>query len=290
MIAFAFAPVPRAVALDNRLSPGARALYAVLQSHARKRGSCWPGYRRLCALLGRCENTVRRWMRTLIAAGLVEQQRRGQRKTNVYSLVLPAIPEPQNMRFPVKELDDLTISNENVSSGSTPALPLPQEPKPLPADVVALVLDIGRELRDSAPRSTLTRVERMIAASEKPMDMYDAVIAARSTTRRRLSRIRHRASSGQAQAMPYFLACLARAVGVTPAPVRAVAVTVAHSVPAEPPVRPAVTRDDARAIFWRAVHDACGVGDLRAYCRVAGRPPRYDDLRYSILLVKERRR
>src|SRR6476646_9268928 len=86
-----FVPLPHAVLLDHRLSRGARLLWGVLKRHARQRSTCWPGYASLCRDLAAHEDTVRRWMRELIARGLVRQQRRGQGRTNLYTLVSPDI-------------------------------------------------------------------------------------------------------------------------------------------------------------------------------------------------------
>ena len=69
-----FVALPNLVLLDRRLSRGARLLFAVLKRHARQRSICWPGYRSLCRDLAACEDTVRRWMRELIAAGHTERE------------------------------------------------------------------------------------------------------------------------------------------------------------------------------------------------------------------------
>lgn len=139
----------------------------------------------------------------------------------------------------------------------------------LSPDISALVLDIGREMRDTAPRSTLTRVARMIDKSDIAVDMaYQAVLAARAVTRRRLSRVRNRARNGQVAAMPYLLACLARALGVVP--VREVA-TDAPTCPVVPRsvvgggtvpacvIVPVVRQDAEREQFWQVVSEACGI-------------------------------
>ena len=122
------------------------------------------------------------------------------------------------------------------------------------------------------------------------MDMYAAVQQARTVTRRKLGRIRKRTKGGQALPMPYFLACLARAVGAV-SPVReAVAVeTVPIPViaPTIAPVRPATPRDEDRAMFWQEVEAACGIGDPRAFVARCHRPAPYPDVAWAVRLVRE---
>ena len=300
MILTPFAPLPRTILLDATLPPGAKTLYATLKDHARQRANCYPGYARLCAILQASEKTVRRWMRALIEAGYVMQQRRGHMRSNVYTLtpftpVTTAETGILEREFcpPIKIA--LEASSKDISSASPVALSVAQEPDcaPLPADVAALVLDVARELRDTAPKSSITRVARMIAASDVKMDMYAAVQQARTTTRRKLGRIRKRNTGGQAMPMPFFLACLARAVGVV-SPVReTVAVEMEPMgviVPAVAPVRPATPCDEERAIFWQEVEAACGVGDPRAFVALCHRPAPYPDIAWAVRLVRDAQR
>ena len=301
MIITPFAPLPRTILHDASLPPGAKTLYAALQDHARQRGLCFPGYRRLCALMGRCENTVRRWMRALIEAGYVMQTRRGHRRSNVYTLT-PFVPattaetgvlEPQKV-MPIKIAFE--ASNERDSSAPTPTLSLSPEPEAeaaLPPELLALVTDISRELRDAAPRSTATRVGRMITKAAPTTDMYTCLHTARTITRRKLGRIRRRNTGGQAMPMPYFLACLARVVGVVPAPVREstpVAVPTPPAEPVEGPERPALPRDEGRAIFWQEVEAACGVGGPRAFVAECRRTAPYPDVQWAVRLVRDARK
>jgi len=299
MIATPFSPLPRIILHDATLPPGAKTLYAVLKDHARQQSSCYPGYRRLCAILQASEKTVRRWMRTLIEAGYVMQQRRGHMRSNLYTLTPFAHATTAESGILEREFCPpikiaFEASRKDISSASPVALSVAQEPAraPLPADVAALVLDVARELRDTAPMSSLTRVARMIPASDAPMDMYASVQQARTITRRKLGRIRKRAKGGHALPMPYFLACLARAVGVV-SPVRdAVAVEAVPMrviVPAVAPVRPATPRDDGRAIFWQEVEAACGISDPRAFVAVCHRAAPYPDVQWAVRLVRDAR-
>jgi len=299
MIVTPFVPLPRSIALDNRIPPGARSLFAVLQSHARQRASCHLGYARLCAILSRSEKTVRRWMRALIEAGYVEQERRGHMRSNLYTLTPFAhvstaetgILEREKLP-PIKTESLQDSSTKDIRETHTFCALLPSEPEcsevvQLPADVARLVADCGRELRDASPRSTATRVARLMAGSRADTDMYAAVQRARAITRRRLPRIRNR-KGDRAAAFPYFLAVLARAVSgdaTQTAPIasppheeseRAVAVPVAVAVPQED-----------RSAWWASVNDACGVGDSRAFVALCQRPAPWPDVAWTLRLVRE---
>jgi len=62
-------------------------------------------------------------------------------------------------------------------------------------------------------------------------------------------------------------------------------------LPADPEVA-ALSADGGlttRREFWGRMAVETGIGDLRAYCRACGRPPRYDDLARSVGYVRERR-
>ena len=302
MIVTPFAPLPRTILHDATLPPGAKTLYATLKDHARQRSSCYPGYRRLCAILRASEKTIRRWMRALIEAGYVRQQRRGHMRSNVYTLTLftPATTAEtgileRELFPPIKTESFQDSSTKEIRGAHTFCAAFSPEPEParghLPADVAALVLDVARELRDTAPKSSLTRVARMIAASDAPQDLYQSVQQARAITRRKLGRIRKRAKGGQALPMPYFLACLARAVGAVSPPVREVFVAVESVplpaiVPAVAPVRPATPRDEGRAVFWQEVEAACGVGDPRAFVALCHRPAPFPDVQWAVRLCR----
>ncbi len=52
----------------------------------------------------------------------------------------------------------------------------------------------------------------------------------------------------------------------------------------------ATERDRDRALFWERLAVEAGVGDLHAFCQIAGRLPVYDDVGRSIQIIKERGR
>lgn len=80
-----FTQIPVVVVLDNRLTPQAFRLYALLRMFEFKRGdSCFPGQERLGELLGLSRFSVSKYMKELETYGLIRVIRRGLNKTNVY--------------------------------------------------------------------------------------------------------------------------------------------------------------------------------------------------------------
>lgn len=238
-IGYAFAPVPVAVLHTPELSPGAKTLFGILQSHARGKGHCEPGYARLCALLARTENTVRAYVRELVAAGLVVTLRRGYKQTNRYVITTRNTPcmtpltggdDPQFLR--AKEIQSFSRGEDSraiplavdllpnpAPEAATPApTSAPARTPPCPAPLAQFADDIGRQCRDDAPASTRTRIARLHAASGLDVPtFYERMGVARAITLKRWQFIRRRSRGGEALPMPYFLQVLAERVGLAPA-------------------------------------------------------------------------
>jgi Helix-turn-helix domain len=88
-----FVKVPRAILLARGLSRDAKLLYAVLLAYAWQAGNCFPGAERLKEDLQCGINQVTHYLQELERAGLITVRRRGQGKTNVYTLHdLPSSP------------------------------------------------------------------------------------------------------------------------------------------------------------------------------------------------------
>jgi len=338
-----FTQVPNTVLLDPTLSRDARFLYTLLLQHARPRTGyvVRVGYARLCALMDAGEDLVRRTMHELVAAGLVEQTRRGRGLVNTYRLLVTLPPrtrptrvqEPGDSGFSVEEQEieenerDFEYSNSppymNVSerpvdspaSDSTLSVPPPspaprKTPRPLILPdperdaVLALIGDIRRELGDRATvGSTTSRALNLYRQSDVPWEAFvTAVYSARAATQARTSAIRRRDEEG-VNKMPYMLAVLADRLGLRETPTEGAqrkdetypgasavamadggggAMTSSACLPADP-------AGAARREFWGRMAVETGIGDLRAYCRACGRPPRYDDLARSVGYVREHR-
>lgn len=86
-----FVPVPTAIARDAALSDGAFRTYCVIRSYCYgQKTHCWPSMRTLAAHRGCSEETIRRHVRELEAAGLIAVLKSGRR--NVYMLPGAALP------------------------------------------------------------------------------------------------------------------------------------------------------------------------------------------------------
>src|SRR5712691_6762056 len=83
-----FTQVPNFLLKSKKLSSGDKMTFAMLLSYAWQNDYCFPGQVRLAQDLGLHERNVRRHLKSLEANGLLNIQRRGQGKTNIYELNL----------------------------------------------------------------------------------------------------------------------------------------------------------------------------------------------------------
>ena len=179
--------------------------------------------------------------------------------------------------------------------------------------MLALIGDLRRELGDRATvGSTTSRALNLYRQSGVGWEEFvTAVYSARVATQARTSAIKRRDERG-VNKMPYMLAVLADRLALRDTPMAGVqgeeetypkvSVVVMESgecgamapptrLPADPAVA-ALSADGGLATqraFWARMAAETGIGDLRAYCRACGRPPRYDDLARSVGYVREHR-
>jgi len=83
-----FTQVPNFLLKSKKLSSGDKMTFAMLLSYAWQNDFCFPGQVRLGQDLGLHETNVRKHLKSLEANGLLEITRRGQGKTNIYTLIL----------------------------------------------------------------------------------------------------------------------------------------------------------------------------------------------------------
>src|ERR1700682_5752089 len=83
-----FTQVPNFLLKSKNLSAGDKLAFAMLLSYAWQNDHCFPGQQRLAADMGLHETNVRKHLKSLQANGLLAIQRRGQGKTNIYTLTL----------------------------------------------------------------------------------------------------------------------------------------------------------------------------------------------------------
>ena len=81
-----FTQVPNFILKDPNLSVGAKVAYAMFLSYAWNNDSCFPGQDRLAEDMGMSRSRVTEFVGELQQAKLVTIERRGQGKTNVYTV------------------------------------------------------------------------------------------------------------------------------------------------------------------------------------------------------------
>ena len=81
-----FTQVPNFILKDPTLSLGAKVTYAMFLSYAWHNESCFPGQDRLAEDMGITRPRVTQLISELQSAGLLSVQRRGQGKTDIYTI------------------------------------------------------------------------------------------------------------------------------------------------------------------------------------------------------------
>ena len=81
-----FTQVPNFILKNPDLSIGAKTTYALFLSYAWHNSMCFPGQDTLAKAIGMSIGSVNAFIKELEAAGLIEITRRGQGKTNLYTI------------------------------------------------------------------------------------------------------------------------------------------------------------------------------------------------------------
>ncbi len=82
--------VPNFILESTAIPIGAKLTYAMLLKYAREQDECFPGQERLAQDMGVSERSVRTWLQHLQEAKLVTVRRRGQGRSNLYTVYLKA--------------------------------------------------------------------------------------------------------------------------------------------------------------------------------------------------------
>ena len=81
-----FTQLPNFILRDPKISIGAKTAYALLLSYAWHNDLCFPGQERLATDMGMGVSSVNRFIKELEDCSLIEITRRGQGKTNFYTI------------------------------------------------------------------------------------------------------------------------------------------------------------------------------------------------------------
>ena len=83
---YGFTQLPNFILRNADLSVGAKTTYALFLSYAWHNDRCFPGQDRLATDIGMSIGSVNAFIKELEASGLIEITRRGQGKTNLYTI------------------------------------------------------------------------------------------------------------------------------------------------------------------------------------------------------------
>ena len=83
---YGFTQLPNFILRNPDLSANAKTVYSLLLSYAWNNNLCFPGQDTLAKALGMSIGSVNAFIKELQACGLVEITRRGQGKTNIYTI------------------------------------------------------------------------------------------------------------------------------------------------------------------------------------------------------------
>jgi len=81
-----FTQLPNFILKDPKVSIGAKTTYALFLSYAWHNNLCFPGQDRLARDIGMSIGSVNGFIKELQTCGLIEVTRRGQGKTNLYTI------------------------------------------------------------------------------------------------------------------------------------------------------------------------------------------------------------
>lgn len=81
-----FTQVPNFILKNPNISIGAKTAYALFLSYAWHNDSCFPGQDTLAKAIGMSIGSVNAFIKELQASGLIDITRRGQGKTNLYTI------------------------------------------------------------------------------------------------------------------------------------------------------------------------------------------------------------
>lgn len=124
-----FAPTPRVVLRNPKLSRNSKTTYSLLLDYAWQTGSCFPGQQTLAKELGVSTRTIQRDLEELKAFGLIDWKQRGKNRTNIYYILpldfLYTEPDKKTVLHTSLEVDTTNMSDPDatdLSSHDTPEM------------------------------------------------------------------------------------------------------------------------------------------------------------------------
>ena len=88
-----------AILMDGLISANAKTVYSLLLSYAWHNNFCFPGQERLAEDMGMSRSRVTEFVTELEKAGLISVQRRGQGRTNLYTVHFQVTAKPKTKQI-----------------------------------------------------------------------------------------------------------------------------------------------------------------------------------------------
>jgi hypothetical protein len=104
-----FTQIPNIVLRHPDITPGAKVAYAVLLSYAWHEDRCFPGQERMSVDMAVSKPSVIAYLKQLQQAGLISITRRGQGKSNLYTL--HALRSKDSLLQEIKKTAPLEVKN-----------------------------------------------------------------------------------------------------------------------------------------------------------------------------------
>jgi hypothetical protein len=105
---YGFTQIPNFILRDPNVSIGAKTIYSLLLSYAWHNDLCFPDQDRLAKDVGMGIASVNRFIKELEGCSLIEIERRGQGKTNFYTVNFVVRSQKRKSRFPRAEIKNST--------------------------------------------------------------------------------------------------------------------------------------------------------------------------------------
>ena len=103
-----FTQIPNFILRDPNISIGAKTIYSLLLSYAWHNDLCFPGQERLAKDVAMGIASVNRFIKELEGCSLIEITRRGQGKTNFYTVNFVVKKQIRKSRLPPAEIKNST--------------------------------------------------------------------------------------------------------------------------------------------------------------------------------------
>jgi DNA-binding transcriptional MocR family regulator len=115
-----FTQIPNAILCNPDFTLGAKVAYGVLLSYAWQKDKCFPGHDAMAHDMGSSKRAVIQYLQQLQDAQLIRIQRRGQGKTNVYTILKLRSAESASLEVQESTQPEVQEMHRNKTQGRRP--------------------------------------------------------------------------------------------------------------------------------------------------------------------------